>query len=121
MALSQRIVRMLQFLLCSPNWCMSFLDLSLSLSSSSLLPFLPTSLPPSVLSFSLPASPSPSLYLPPCLYLSLSLTLPYAVATPNFPIGCNRLQPIGMLGVSPHFGANGFNTSDTSVLLASRR
>ena len=34
---------------------------------------------------------------------------------------CNRLQPIGMLGVSPNFGANGSNTSDTSVLLASRR
>ena len=31
---------------------------------------------------------------------------------------CNRLQPIGMLGVSPNFGANG---SNTSVLLASRR
>ena len=34
---------------------------------------------------------------------------------------CNRLQPIGMLGVSPNFGANGSNTSNTSVLLASRR
>ena len=26
---------------------------------------------------------------------------------------CNRLQPIGMLGVSPNFGANGSNTSVT--------
>ena len=43
------------------------------------------------------------------------------VDTPNFPIGCNRLQPIGMLGVSPNFGANGSITSNTSVLLASRR
>ena len=34
---------------------------------------------------------------------------------------CNRLQPIGMLGVSPNFGANDSNTSNTSVLLASRR
>ena len=47
--------------------------------------------------------------------------LPYTVDTPNFPIGCNRLQPIGMLGVSPNFGANGSITSNTSVLLASRR
>ena len=36
-------------------------------------------------------------------------------------IGCNRLQPIGMIGVSPNFGANGSITSNTSVLLASRR
>ena len=34
---------------------------------------------------------------------------------------CNRLQPIGMLGVSPNFGAKGSNTSNTSDLLASRR
>ena len=45
----------------------------------------------------------------------------YTVDTPNFLIGCNRLQPIGMLGVSPNYRANGSITSNTSVLLASRR
>ena len=38
------------------------------------------------------------------------------VDTPNFRIGCNR-----MLGVSPNYRANGSITSNTSVLLASRR
>ena len=50
------------------------------------------------------------------LIISLTHQTSLSVAT-----DCNRLQPIGMLGVSPNLGANGFNTSNTSVLLASRR
>ena len=31
------------------------------------------------------------------------------VDTPNFPIDCNRLHPIKMIGVSPKFGANSYD------------
>ena len=48
------------------------------------------------------------------------IPLPYQTSL-SVATDCNRLQPIGMLGVSPNFGANGSNTSKTSVLLASRR
>ena len=46
-------------------------------------------------------------------YFMLLLPLPHQTSL-SIATDCNRLQPIGMHGVSPNFGANGSNTSNTS-------